>query len=168
MANTFIPISTYTVGSGGVATIDFTSIPQTYTDLCLRSCMRAEGSATAPSLYIKFNSSTTTFTDKYIQGNGAAVISGSVGSGYIGNFNGGGTTASVFDSTEVYIPNYTSAANHPFSSANVMERNDATAYQLLVAGLWSTANAITSITLYLGATDIAEHSTATLYGIKSS
>ena len=33
MANTFKKIQTVTVGSGGAASIDFTSIPQTYTDL---------------------------------------------------------------------------------------------------------------------------------------
>ena len=33
--NTLVKIQTVTVGSGGASSIDFTSIPQTYTDLCL-------------------------------------------------------------------------------------------------------------------------------------
>jgi len=35
MANTLKKIQTVTVGSGGAASIEFTSIPQTYTDLKL-------------------------------------------------------------------------------------------------------------------------------------
>jgi hypothetical protein len=35
MANTFELIASSTVGSGGAANIDFTSIPATFTDLCL-------------------------------------------------------------------------------------------------------------------------------------
>ena len=33
MATTFFKIASATVGSGGASSIDFTSIPQTYTDL---------------------------------------------------------------------------------------------------------------------------------------
>jgi hypothetical protein len=36
MANTYEAIATVEVGSGGASTIDFTSIPSTYTDLVLR------------------------------------------------------------------------------------------------------------------------------------
>ena len=36
MANTYVAIATVTVGSGGAASIDFTSIPATYTDLVVK------------------------------------------------------------------------------------------------------------------------------------
>ena len=39
MANTYVLISSSTVGSGGAASIDFSSIPATYTDLVLKLCM---------------------------------------------------------------------------------------------------------------------------------
>ena len=41
MAVTHNLISTITVGSGGAASIDFTSIPQTYTDLLVKISLRA-------------------------------------------------------------------------------------------------------------------------------
>ena len=40
MADTFVKIATVTVGSGGAATIDFSSIPSTYTDLCIKHSLR--------------------------------------------------------------------------------------------------------------------------------
>ena len=44
MANTYTLISSVTVGSGGASSIDFTSIPATYTDLCLVWSGRSAGS----------------------------------------------------------------------------------------------------------------------------
>jgi hypothetical protein len=47
MANTFELIASSTVGSGGAANIDFTSIPATYTDLCLKFICATTRSALA-------------------------------------------------------------------------------------------------------------------------
>jgi hypothetical protein len=40
MANTYEAIATVEVGSGGAATIEFTSIPATYTDLVVKVSAR--------------------------------------------------------------------------------------------------------------------------------
>jgi hypothetical protein len=40
MANTFTLIASSTVGSGGAASIDFTSISSTYTDLVVKLSLR--------------------------------------------------------------------------------------------------------------------------------
>ena len=40
MATTYTLISSVTVGSGGAANIEFTSIPSTYTDLLLKYYLR--------------------------------------------------------------------------------------------------------------------------------
>ena len=40
MATTFTKIASVTVGSGGASSIDFTSIPSTYTDLCVKLSTR--------------------------------------------------------------------------------------------------------------------------------
>jgi len=42
MANTYTLIASSTVGSGGAATVSFSSITATYTDLCLLASVRAK------------------------------------------------------------------------------------------------------------------------------
>jgi hypothetical protein len=77
-------------------------------------------------------------------------------------------TASVFGSTEIYIPNYLSANQKSLSVDSLPENNATGTMASLLAGLWNQTSAITQITLtpYLG--NWAQYSSATLYGIKSS
>jgi len=64
MANTFELIASSTVGAGGAANIDFTSIPATFTDLYLVVSGRTNRStgATEDPLCITFNGSSSNFT----------------------------------------------------------------------------------------------------------
>jgi hypothetical protein len=59
MATTYEAIATVEVGSGGAANIDFTSIPATYTDLCIKASARFANSTTQ-GLAVKFNGASTT------------------------------------------------------------------------------------------------------------
>jgi hypothetical protein len=52
MALTYTAIKTVTVGSGGAANIDFTSIPQTYTDLVLKVSARMNRAVDRQSLNV--------------------------------------------------------------------------------------------------------------------
>ena len=165
MANTFIKLSTITVGVGGSSTIDFTNIPQTFTDLKLVMSLRNTG--TSGEFYLRFNGVSTNHSDRWLYGNGSSV--GSITNVNIDLFNvASDQTASVFGSAEVYIPNYTSSNYKPVSSESVQENNATATYLLLEAGLWSSTAAITRITLVPGANSFAQYSTATLYGIKNS
>jgi len=175
MANTFIQIgSTVTVGSGGAASISFSSIPATYTDLKVVTSLRATGSRGEDALLIRFNSDSTggNYTIKWIRGNGSSATSGDgVGfaGGYVGEFNGGTSTTSTFTSQEIYIPNYTGGTQKSFSSYITQEANQTLAYAHLVAGLWSGTAAITDITFIdHNGNNFAQYSTASLYGIKNS
>jgi hypothetical protein len=165
MANTFKKIQTITVGAGGAASINFTSIPQTYTDLKLVYSIRTSYAGIVEQLNLSFNTLTTSFFGQYLQGSGSAVVTGALGR-YAGNAVGANATASVFGNTELYIPNYTSANNKSFSVDFVTENNATAADAALIAGLWSNTAAITGITLTpaSGGT-IAQYSTATLYGV---
>lgn len=153
-------ISTVTVGSGGAASIDFTSIPQDATDLLVVVSTRANG--TGDFLNMQLNSSSTGFTDKYLGTNGASVFSGT--NVIVGFINSPGTTANTFTSSQVYIPNYTSSTNKSFSTESVQENNATTNWMFLNAGLWSNTAAITSLKLTLTGTDnFVQYSTASLY-----
>lgn len=169
MATTYTLIEAKTLGSA-VSSIDFTSIPQTYTDLKLVISAR---SSTAETYAIGFNSNTSSYSGISLRGSGSAVASyatsaysyGStaVGLGYINN------VTSTFTNCEIYIPNYTSSNNKSFSADNVQEENVSDpVYANLTAGLWSNSAAITSIQIKAQAGNLQINSTFYLYGIKNS
>jgi hypothetical protein len=174
MANTYTLISSVTVGSGGSATIDFTSIPQTYTDLLLKLSIRGTvASSHQGGAQMIFNNSTATnYSFRNLRGSGSAAISGSASAqAFIrvtNNHPTAGNTASTFCNSEVYIPNYTSSSAKSTSEDNVEENNTSESYAQIVAGLWSLTDAITRITLTSEATLFAQYSTAYLYGISNA
>ena len=164
MANTYEAIATVTVGSGGASTIDFTSIPSTYTDLKLVLSGRSTSSGTVAS--IKFNNSSANFSGIWLVGTGSSALSGT-GADYF-RINWSASTSNTFGNTEIYIPNYAGSNNKSFSSDGSSENNATEAYANFIAGLWSQTTAINQITLTPNAGNFAQYSTATLYGIKNS
>jgi hypothetical protein len=168
MATTYTLISSVTVGSGGAANIEFTSIPSTYTDLVLKLSGRSDRSQTTEFLSINLNSSASNFTNLYLEGTGTTVYSGSF-AGYIGSIPAATATASTFGSFEVYLPNYAGSNNKSMSSDSVSENNLNLAYSDLIAGLWSQTAAITSVKLVTNnASNFVQYSTAYLYGISNA
>ena len=167
MANTYTLIASSTVGSGGAANIEFTSIPATYTDLCIITSLRTNRSAVVDDTTFSFNSSSANFTAKYLVGDGTSASSGS--NSYYLLTNGNTTTSSTFSNHSIYIPNYAGSNNKSFSVDSVSENNATAAYALLTAGLWSQTAAITSIKMApLYGTLFLQYSTAYLYGISNS
>jgi hypothetical protein len=170
MANTFELIASVTVGSGGAATISFTSIPATYTDLVVKRSVRGTATGNNVDTKMTFNGITTAYTIRNVYGDGstAASFADSTTNYTGGEINGTSTTASTFDNAEIYIPNYAGSTNKSFSLDNVVENNATFGLNWLQAGLWSNTAAITSITFTPGSGNFAEHSTAYLYGVKNA
>jgi len=170
MANTFELISSYTA-TGSVANIDFTSIPATYTDLCIKTSLRTDGTG-APLLLLRFNANTSSYTQRYLYGTGAAAASTTSGTAnymtLAAGINSTSQTASTFTNAEIYIPNYAASNNKSVSADAGQENNATTAYATLAAGLWSNSAAITQVTLYPETGNFVIYSTAYLYGVKSS
>jgi len=167
MANTFELIASSTVGAGGASSIDFTSIPSTYTDLVIKASLRhATG---APYLAVAFNGSTASFTYRYLEGNGASASSSSGSANWSVAINPSSATASTFSNSELYIPNYAGSTNKSFSADGVTENNGTTAYADLFASLWSNTAAINQVTLSaVGGGNFVQYSTAYLYGVKNA
>ena len=165
-----VAIQTVTVGSGGASSIEFTSIPQTYTDLVVKLSTRTSNADVYGAVTMDFNGSTTSQSTKYLYGSGSAAGSISVGSTlYVGDGNGANSTANTFSNMEVYIPNYTSSNNKSASSDAVGETNATTIYMSLQANLWSNTAAITSIRFNaITSKTFSQYSTATLYGVTSA
>ena len=167
MANTYVKIATVTVGSGGAANIQFTSIPSTYTDLCLRASTRGDVGNDYGQVII--NGSTSGYTRKTLLGNGSGTASASFTSEYFNTVNPSTATASTFSNVEFYFPNYAGSTNKSLSSDSVQENNITTAYSKLIAGLWSQTTAINQLTFTEeSGNTILQYSTATLYGIYKS
>lgn len=171
MPLTYEAISTVTVGAGGVSSISFTSIPQTFTDLRLALSARSATSNWADNPLVSINTSTSTFSRRsmYAEGGAAGSEVGSTGR-LIGLVPAATSTASTFGVFDIYIPNYTNASNFKsFSVDSVGENNSSTSGLWVLSGLWSTAAAVTQISLTLNSTaNFVQYSTATLYGIKNS
>jgi hypothetical protein len=175
MANTFELIASSTVGSGGASSIDFTSIPNTYTDLVVKLSTRQNGNADGYQLGIRFNGSTSGYSRRLIYGDGLFANSGSGSSETFARvtFAQSSTfTANTFNNFEIYIPNYASSNNKSFSTDGVNENNTTAVLSAgLYAGLWSNTAAITSLTVseYSGSgTNFVQYSTAYLYGVKNA
>jgi hypothetical protein len=176
MANTFEAIATVTVGSGGATTIDFTSIPATYTDLLLKISARDNFAAvfTDGGFLLTFNNSGSGYSSRLIYGVGSPFVAGSATSGSTDSARyiyatGASATASTFANAEIYIPNYASSNNKSVSADSVGENNGINSVLSLAANLWADSAAITSIKLDLdGGNLFVQYSTATLYGIKKN
>jgi len=173
MANTFELIASSTVGSGGAASIDFTSIPSTFTDLVLKVSARDTSSDSSPSIRMTFNGSTSGYSNRRLVGfSGTSIGSGqdtSIAYGSAGFSNTSIHTASTFSNSEVYIPNYTSSNNKSFSMDTVIENNSSTINALaLYAQIWANTSVISSISLVPESGTFVQHSTAYLYGVKNA
>jgi len=175
MSNTFVKISTVTVGSGGAASIAFTSIPQTYTDLKLVTSLRGAAAAVRGTVRVTFNGISTNYSGRTVRGyDNTTTDSTTSSTSYfdIWRIPAATNTASVFSNDEIYLPNYASSNYKSFAADNTSETNLSsgnTNYLSMSSGLWSNTAAITSITFVIAdATNFVEYSTATLYGIKSS
>ena len=179
MANTYTLIEAKTLASA-VNSITFSSIPQTYTDLILKTSIRGTSSSYfTQAVRVTFNSSTSGYTTRTLTNVGTNSITTvtnpySVTAASISIFaNNAASTTTTFNNSEIYIPNYAGSNNKSFSSDSVTETNSNGSYDIqsgFMAGLLSDTAAITSITLTAqsGEGDFATNSTFYLYGIKNS
>jgi hypothetical protein len=161
--------------TGNQTSIDFVSIPSTYTDLLIRASLRSDqGSSNGQDIYIQFNNDTAAnYSFKRIYGTGSSAASDGVSSastaGRVGRTTSASATVSTFASNDIYIPNYTSS-NQKSVSADGVEENNATASLMsLNAVLWTGTSAISSFKIFpFSATNFVQYSSIYLYGIKKS
>jgi len=173
MANTYTLISS-NVLSSSAASVTFSSIPSTYTDLVLKISGRTDDSANPQgSIRLYINGSTSSvYSFTRLTGNGSTTASYTSGSGTELYFTFGlstsQSTANTFSSADIYIPNYLSSANKPMSGSQVMETNSATAFMGTTAGLTRITSAITTIEVTTNAGSFVADSSFYLYGIKKN
>jgi len=161
-------------GTGSSATITFSSIPATYTDLVILTSLRTNrASATRDVAKIQFNSNTgANYKEVELYGTGTAISTATASSqtsARCGYPTASTATASTFSSDSIYIPSYLSSTNKPFTVVSAAETNAVAADIVEIAGLWSQTAAITSIKIFPAfGTSFDQYSTAYLYGISNT
>jgi hypothetical protein len=165
-----VAIETVTVPSGGAASIEFTSIPATYTDLVLKISARTDvAGANRTTINFKFNNSTASQSMRTLFGYETPPVESSTYTDLRLSVPAAGATASTFGNAELYVPNYAGSNSKSVSVDSVNENNSSTAYLIgFWAGLWSNSAAITSITFTPASGNFVQYSTATLYGVTSA
>jgi hypothetical protein len=160
------------VGSGGAANIEFTSIPGTYDDLWILLSCRVAGGIWVVNNRIRFNGDTgSNYSRTVLYGENTSVTSSrntNTTSTLYGVEPGSTATASVFGNSSIYIPAYSNTSNFKqFSTETCSPNNSASSWSHEhIAGLWRSTSAITTIRLENPSSNLAQYSTATLYGIK--
>ena len=143
-------IAKTTLGSSA-ASVDFDSIPGTYTDLMLVASARHD--VAYLDCYLRINNdSGSNYSYRRLTANGATAASANASSQtWLSLFpliNASGYTANTFSSLEVYIPNYAGSTNKSVSATGATETNATTSYIGAIAGLWSQTSAITRLTFF--------------------
>ena len=172
MANTYVAIAK-TVLTTTQATITFSAIPSTYTDLLLTISARSDRASTVDTMKIRFNNAgvDTNLTSRRLQSSsGTSVASTSDAYASAGNIPAASQSANIFGNTNVYFPNYLVNAYKPMSVSVANESASATdGNEQIIAGLWSDTTAINRIDLVLiTGPNFISGSRFDLYGIKSS
>jgi hypothetical protein len=171
MPNTYSLISSNVLTSSA-ASVTFSSIPATFTDLVLRGSARVDSASNYQSMAMAFNggSPTSAFSQTWINGSGTGTTSGRYGSNttlYPSYVNAASSTSNTFGSFEIYVPNYLIAQSKPIGVFGATENNATDARIEADAMLWASNNSVASITLY-GNTNFVSGSSFYLYGIKNS
>lgn len=169
MAVTYEPIATTTLGSAA-ASIVFSSIPSTYTDLRIVLLGTYASVGTNPAM--RFNGDTASnysVTELYGTGTTAATTSTSTFPfiNLVRQQSITDTTTPVLFTIDIF--SYAGATNKTCLVAGSNDVNSTSGWINRIVGLWRSTAAITSITLYpYDATNINAGTVATLYGIKAA
>jgi hypothetical protein len=173
MAKTYTPIVTTTLTTNS-ATITFSSLPSTYTDLIIVFNARSAtvGSSTGTDgLELQFNSDTgANYSYTQMYGNGSSGVSS----------RSTGTTSAAIGN--IPIASNTTSPGYEIATGNIMNYANSTTYKTVLGrggpsgsytigrvGLWRNTAAITSVTgMINGGGSFLAGSTATLYGIKAA
>jgi hypothetical protein len=176
VVGTYDSISTVTVGSGGSASISFTSIPSTYTHLQIRGIARTDRTAYFLDFgKITFNSdSSSVYTTHQLQGDGSAASNYAEINTAYGIMNrfaavASPTPANTFGAAIIDILDYTNTNKFKtIRNLGGCDTNGAGEVGLY-SSLWRNTAAISTITIAPGGgTQFNQYSQFALYGIKGA
>lgn len=155
--------------STAAATIEFTSIPQTFTDLLIVISGRSSRTDFPHAgITLSINGSTANQTSRFLRGMAGYGVENGSNEGPVFTLPAINATTNTFSNSSLYISNYTSSVVKNLSVEDLIETNTTGNWDWLLrifAGLWSGTAAITSLS-FTGATgNFMAGSTMSLYGI---
>ena len=168
------PLGMVQVGSGGSATISFTSIPSTYKHLQIRGIARNTSGSGFNKMNIRFNSdSGSVYTGHTLYGNGTSASALAATSQTYGwvvrtSIPTSAITASVFGGFVCDILDYASISKQKTLRTLAGADANGSGDVELCSALWfpSTIAAITTIDITDESANFAQYSQFALYGIK--
>ena len=168
----FESIATVTVGGGGAANIEFTSIPGTYQHLQVRVVGRSSKSSTVDFAKLQINSDTgSNYRQHYLLGDGSSAVAGGTSAAYIdtGYVSGSTSTAGLMGAFIIDILDYASTSKNTVTRLFGGADTNGGGYANIYSGLWVNTASVTALKLFPGgaSTSWQQHTTAALYGIKA-
>ena len=170
--NSYESIATVTVGAGGAANVEFTSIPSTYTHLQIRGIARGTRTEVNSGIDITLNSDTATnYSYHALYGNATSALAYAYANQpnmYTGGILAASSTANCFSPLIIDILDYKNT--NKYKTLRILcgaEYNSSTFDEInLSSGLWRSTSAITSIKLTPTFNNHAQYTQFALYGIK--
>jgi hypothetical protein len=167
-------LATVTVGAGGVASITFAGIPNTYKHLQLRGIYRSTfNNPGSEELKIVINSDAgSNYAYHSVAGNGSSAfaVSGASQTGIrtTSSFPSDGTTASSYGAAIIDILDYTNTSKNKTVRTLNGDDTNGQGYVGLSSGLWMNTGSVTSITLSNWASSeiFKQYSQFSLYGVR--
>lgn len=172
-ATSFESIATTSVGSGGASSVEFTSIPSTYTHLQIRGIAKSDNTGSLDNLQMQFNSDTAAnYKAHFLYGTGSATGAGVAASDNLmlaARITGGNASyANIFGVFVIDILDYANTNKYKVHRSLSGHDENGLGEVFFESGLWRNTNAITSIKLYAQDFNWKQYSHFALYGIKAA
>jgi hypothetical protein len=166
-------IATVNVGSGGVSSVSFSSIPSTYKHLQIRGIVRSDRVNSVEGFNYQLNGvSSSSYYYHRLYGDGSAAAADNAGGLGTGNSTGqipaSTATANVFGVMVMDILDYQNTNKYKTTRSLLGFDSNGSGTIWFASGLYSAnTNAISSISFYGSSTsNISQYSSFALYGIK--
>jgi hypothetical protein len=160
MPKTYEPISSTTLGTA-TASVTFSSIPQTYTDLIIVGNLNTTASL---DYWYRLNSDTgSNYNNNRILGNGTTPTAFRATNQTINYLNANSTTGQ-----HSFITHFMNYSNTTTYKTQLTRYGNASLETVLRVNLWRNTAAISTILIQTDSSTFTSGSTFTLYGIKAA
>jgi hypothetical protein len=169
MPSTYTPIATQALSSAA-ASVTFSSIPNTYTDLVFILNVRTVSAVTGVQFFCRLNGDgASNYSWTNVAGNGSSAYSERLTNDAYCRL---GTVAGSLSASGIFSPNIINLQNYSNTTTNktILTRGNTTSAEVAASvSLWRSTSAISSVVFYVaGLANWDTGSTFTLYGIKAA
>lgn len=174
LAGNYESIASFTVPTGGLTSVTFSNIPQTYAHLQVRGIARNtshSGGGAEQNLRMQFNGDTASnYSDHWIAGDGSSAsasneLTTSMMLAY-GIIPMDTETANSYGTFVTDLVDYANGSKYKTIRSLIGKDTNGGGYIFLSSGNWRSTSAVTSLVLYPQAGSFAQYSSFALYGVK--